>query len=102
MHPVLSEVIAQIKKIAGDPHVIVNETDVKERSRDISLWDRLGAAIVYPGCAEEVAEIVKIANSSGISVWPFSKGKNWGYGATMPWRDGAIIMVLERLNRIIE
>jgi len=66
------------------------------------MWHRLCSAVVYPGTAAEVAQIVKIAAEYKLPIWTYSKGKNWGYGATMGYRDGALILILERLNRIIE
>jgi 4-cresol dehydrogenase (hydroxylating) flavoprotein subunit len=98
----LSNVVAEITEIVGKGNIVADETEVVDRTKDISLWHRRGAAVVYPGTAEEVAGIVKIAAKHRLPVWPFSKGKNWGYGATMPFRDGALILVLERMNHIIE
>jgi 4-cresol dehydrogenase (hydroxylating) len=45
---------------------------------------------------------VKIAAQHRLPVWTFSKGKNWGYGATMAAQNGAVILILERMNRILE
>ena len=102
MGTVSLDAIAEITTIVGESNIIADPPAVKTRTRDISLWQRLGAAVVYPGSAEEVSLVMKAASRHRLPIWPFSKGKNWGYGATMPYRDGALIMVLERLNRIIE
>ena len=51
---------------------------------------------------EEVAAVVRIAARHRIPVWPSSKGRNWGYGTTLAIEDGAIVMILERMNRILE
>lgn len=98
----LSDAIAEIREIVGEGNVVADEATIVDRTKDISLWHRRGAAVVYPGTAEEVCGVMKIAAKRKLPVWPFSKGKNWGYGATMPFRDGALILVLERMNRIIE
>jgi 4-cresol dehydrogenase (hydroxylating) flavoprotein subunit len=97
-----SDAIAEITAIVGADNIVADDASIIDRTKDISLWHRRGAAVVYPGTVEEVAGIIKIAARYKLPVWPFSKGKNWGYGATMPYRDGALILVLERMNRIIE
>jgi 4-cresol dehydrogenase (hydroxylating) len=58
--------------------------------------------VVYPGSRDEVCAIVKIAARHRLPVWTFSKGKNWGYGATMAAQDGTVTLILERMNRILE
>jgi 4-cresol dehydrogenase (hydroxylating) len=58
--------------------------------------------VVYPSSRDEVCAIVKIAAQHRLPVWTFSKGKNWGYGATMAAQNGAVILILERMNRILE
>ncbi len=98
----LSDAVSELRQAIGEVNVIDAAAEIARRTRDISLWNRRGAAVVYPGSAQEVARVMQIASRHRLAVWPFSMGKNWGYGATMPYRDGALIMVLERLNRIIE
>lgn len=93
--------IARFREILGEEHVLTTPVELQAWSRDTSLWHRVGAAVVLPAATEDVAAIVKVAAEHGLKVWPFSKGKNWGYGATMAFRDGAVIMVLDRMNRIL-
>jgi FAD/FMN-containing dehydrogenase len=38
----------------------------------------------------------------GLAVWPFSRGNSWGYGTKNAVAPGAVVMVLERMNRILE
>ena len=65
-------------------------------------WQSLCSAVVFPGSTEEVAAVLRIANEHRVPVWPSSGGRNWGYGATLAIEDGAIVMILERMNRILE
>ena len=94
--------VNRIRGIVGEAHVLTSEEDIRSHSRDTSPWLRQCSAVIYPASAQEVAEVVKVAAEYRFAVWPFSKGKNWGYGATMGYRDSALILILERLNRIIE
>ena len=58
--------------------------------------------MIFPGNANEVASALKIAHAHRLEIWPFSGGRNWGYGATLALTDGAVVMMLSRMNRILE
>lgn len=58
-------------------------------------------AIVRPGSVAEVQACVRVAAGSGVPLWPLSTGKNWGYGSRVPGADGAVILDLGRLDRIV-
>lgn len=94
--------LARLRTVVGDQHVLTSSDDIEANCRDISLWRRTCSAVVYPGTAAEVADVMRVAAELELPVWPFSKGKNWGYGARMALEDGAIVLMLERLDRIIE
>ncbi len=93
---------AEIEAVVGREHLLTDGASRDRYSRDTIPWDKRCRAVVFPGSAHEVARVIQIASRHRIPVWPFSKGKNWGYGATMASENGAIIMVLERMNRILE
>ncbi len=56
--------------------------------------------VIIPGSAEEVQEIVKIANRYKIPLVPWVSGINFGSIATP--RRGGIVVDLRRLNRVLE
>jgi 4-cresol dehydrogenase (hydroxylating) flavoprotein subunit len=93
--------LAGISTIVGSKHVFYEQEDVERRSQDIIPRAHRPVAFVSPGSIEEVVALVKLANQYGLPLWPVSKGKNWGYGAATPAQSGALVMILERLNRII-
>ena len=55
---------------------------------------------IMPNSAEEVQEIVKIANRDKIPIVPYVSGLN--FGATATPRKGGIVVDLRRLNRVLE
>ena len=57
---------------------------------------------VRPGSVEEVQDIVRIANETGVPLWSFSKGKNLGYGGPEPRTRDMVALDLSRMNKIIE
>lgn len=95
-------VIARLRAIAGDANVHASPDEMHGHSLDIGPFTTRGVAVVFPGSANEVSRLVRVAADAGLAVWTVSKGKNWGYGAKMSNENGALILVLERMNRILE
>jgi 4-cresol dehydrogenase (hydroxylating) len=60
------------------------------------------ACILYPRTTEQVQEIVRIANAHGTTLYPISRGRNWGYGDACAPTDQAAIVDLSRMNQIVE
>ncbi|MFW6315258.1 MAG: FAD-binding oxidoreductase, partial [Desulfohalobiaceae bacterium] len=58
--------------------------------------------VLYPASTTEVQEIVRIARQNQVSIYPISRGRNWGYGDACPVREGQVIMDLSRMNKILE
>jgi 4-cresol dehydrogenase (hydroxylating) len=96
----LEEALTQLRAVVGAEHVQTGEDAIARYSRDTIPFERVCAAVVFPGSTKEVCEVIKVAAAFKLPLWPFSKGNNWGYGATVAYQHGAIILILERLNRI--
>ncbi|MFF3876114.1 FAD-dependent oxidoreductase [Streptomyces sp. NPDC001978] len=47
-------------------------------------------------------QIVRIAGELGVPLWTSSTGRNYGYGGSAPVVNGAIVLSLRRMNRILE
>ena len=60
------------------------------------------SAALAPGSVEEVQAIVRLANEHRTPLWPISRGKNLGYGASAPRMPGTIVLDLGRMDRIVE
>ncbi|MDA8137470.1 MAG: FAD-binding oxidoreductase [Desulfobacteraceae bacterium] len=94
--------VEQIRRAIGNDHVFVDPASIETRSKVIIPFARRPSAFIYPGTVAEIEQIVRIANEYQIALWPVSKGKNWGYGSATPCRAGAVVVGLERLDRILE
>ena len=96
------QAVVEMRAAVGSDHVLLDSEALARHSCDTIPWQRTCSAVVYPSSRDEVCAIVKIAAQHRLPVWTFSKGKNWGYGATMAAQNGAVILLLERMNRILE
>lgn len=57
-------------------------------------------AAVAPASVDEIQEIVRIANSHKLPLWPISRGKNFGYGGPAPVLKGSVVLDLSRMKKI--
>ena len=70
------------------------------------LWseedEKVASAAVAPISAEQVQEIVRIANEYRVPLYPISTGRNLGYGGAAPALSGSVVIDLKRMNKILE
>ncbi|MEI7973282.1 MAG: FAD-binding oxidoreductase [Bdellovibrio sp.] len=59
-------------------------------------------AFIYPESAQEVQHIVRLANQYGVKISTSSQGRNWGYGSRSSPQENNVILLLSRMNRILE
>ena len=98
----MSGVKEQLAGIAGKAHVTDDPAVLRGYARDSSLVPaRLPGCVVWPGTAEEVQSIVRWANKTGTPLVPVSSGPPHFRGDTVPGADGALIVDLGRLKRIV-
>lgn len=101
-HTLPKHALAALREALGERYVCTNADELARYSTCTSPWRNTCAAVVFPDSTEQVSRVLAIAASFGAPVWPYSTGRNWGYGATVAARPGAIVMILERMNRILE
>lgn len=93
--------------VVGQEWVFTRDEDLELYRDSYSvLWgeaeERVASAAVAPDSAEQVVELVKIANLYGVPIYPISTGKNLGYGGAAPALPGGVVFDLKRMNRIVE
>ncbi len=66
----------------------------------LSRTTRQVPCLLKPGGIDGLRQIVARAKENRIPIYPISRGKNWGYGAHLPVKDGSTIVSLERLRKI--
>ena len=99
--PVNTSTIEKLSNLIGAKHVLVDDSSCAKYVHDATgEYEGRCMAVVAPASSQEVAEILKLANATLTPVVPF--GGNTGVsGGTVPSADGtAVILSLERMNRI--
>jgi len=86
----------------GPESVIAAPNAVSSYTRSVCASTRDVVAVLRPASLEQVQQIVGIANEHKVPLYPISCGKQWGMGSRLPVRDGAAILDLSRMNRILE
>jgi FAD/FMN-containing dehydrogenase len=92
---------SKLEKIAGKKNVLDDEETLRQFSQDQSfVAPRRPDVVVYVDTAEQVQQIVRLANETLTPLVPFSSGLTLR-GATIA-DHGGIILNMSRMNKIIE
>jgi glycolate oxidase len=93
--------VAELRRIAGDEHVLTHEHDKRTYESDGLLqYHAMPGVVVLPGDGEEVRRVVRACHETE-TPW-VARGSGSGLsGGAMPLEDGVLIAV-SRLRRILE
>ena len=90
------------KQKIGENNVLLDSDSLRRYGQSTLPIERQVAAILLPGSAEDVQEIVRIAGKYKVPLYTISKGKNWGYGSASPVQNNNVIVDMGRMDRILE
>ena len=93
-------VVKELEKIVGAANVSIAESDRITHSYDATKEQFLPDVVVYAENTEEVRKIAQLANTRKIPILPRGAGSGFT-GGTLPVHGG-IVLVLTRMNKIIE
>jgi 4-cresol dehydrogenase (hydroxylating) len=94
--------VAAWRETLGVDKVDDSEATRNRYARSTQAKGTLPCCVVYPTSTEDVQAVVRVASQHGTVVYPISRGKNWGYGDACAPTEGAAIVDLSRMNRILE
>ena len=98
------EVVAALRDLVGDKHVLFDEPERMERYAHDEVagaeYAHMPDVVVKPDGADEIAEILRLANRERIPVTPRGAGSGLSCGAVPVY--GGILLSLERMDRILE
>ncbi|MFC1552305.1 FAD-binding oxidoreductase [Candidatus Latescibacterota bacterium] len=98
-----SRIVEKLNGILGEQFVITDPEKLEPYSHDEvaeAEYAHMPEVVVKPATAEEIAEIVKLANAERIPVTPRGAGSGLSCGAVPVY--GGILLSVERMNRILE
>jgi len=102
-NPVTEEILNKLIEIVGKNNVLTDKEKIETYSHDETprkQYAHMPEVVVIPKTAEEIAEIVKIANKKLIPVTPRGAGSGLSGGAIPVF--GGIVISLEKMNKILE
>jgi FAD/FMN-containing dehydrogenase len=92
----------ELEEIVGKENALDNPEILKKYAEDSSFASpKTPACVVKPANIEELNKIVKWANSKRTALVPISSGAPHFRGDTVPGVEGAVIVDLRRMNKII-
>ncbi|HDD45372.1 MAG TPA: FAD-binding oxidoreductase, partial [Candidatus Desulfofervidus auxilii] len=95
-----SKVTKALINIVGRDFFSDEKEDLLSYAYDATQEKKMPEAVVFPGSAEEISAIIKLANKYHFPVIPRGAGTGMAGGA-VPLKGGVVI-VLSRLNRILK
>jgi len=96
------DVIRALRSVVGDSHVLCDRPARQRYETATFLTTQQVLAIVLPASTAEVQQVVRLANRFGLSLYPISRGRNWGLGSKVPVRGRSVVVDLQRMNRILD
>lgn len=110
------EFCARADKICGGDNIsiITKSTALEDgdymnpcKAHDMhSLYDRdtfVASSVISPRNVPEVQDIVRLCNEFSIPMWPYSIGRNTGYGGSAPRVSGSVGVDLgKHMNKVLE
>ena len=103
-NPVTPEIVARLRQIVGDAYVVHGDPEKLEPYSHDEVPDPAYAhmpdVLVRPESADQIAEIMRMANEHRIPVTPRGAGSGLSGGAVP--LHGGIVLLVDRMNRILD
>jgi glycolate oxidase len=96
----LTAAIKELRRIVGPDAVLDRPEDLMLYEFDAGLSTGRPGAVVFPETTEHVSRIARLANHERISIVPRGAGTGLSGGSIS--RDGGIVLVFSRMNKILE
>jgi glycolate oxidase len=93
-------IIAKLEEIVKTENLLTSPEDRWTYAYDATEEAHLPDAVVFPGSADEISRILKLANEHRFPVTPRGAGTGRSGGAVPV--QGGVVLVLTRLSRILE
>lgn len=95
-----TSLIDRLREIVGPANLSTSTVDRITHSFDATQRRFLPEVVIHPGSTEEISRIVQLANEEKIPLLPRGAGSGFS-GGSLPIHGG-MVLVLTRMNRILE
>ncbi len=102
-NPVTKEVLDELKSILGEKNVFTDEEKMETYSHDetdVKVYGHMPEVVITPTTAQQIAEVVKLANREIIPITPRGAGSGLSGGAIPVY--GGILLSVEKMNKVVE
>lgn len=101
-NPLTKEIIKQLESIVGSKNVILDIEKMENYSHDETPkeYAHMPDVVLTPTTAEQIAEVMKLANKYLIPVTPRGAGSGLSGGAIPTF--GGILLSIEKMNKVLE
>jgi 4-cresol dehydrogenase (hydroxylating) len=99
--PTHARTMLALRAIVGEAFALDDDATLARYACSTSGAGTRPLAVVRPADRHEVQRIVELAGRFGLSIYPLSTGKNWGYGDACAVGAGQLIVELARMDRIV-
>jgi glycolate oxidase len=94
-------IISQLRKVVGKDAVLTSKEDLNAYSYDgTTTWAHMPDVVVLPTTAEQVSQILKLADENKIPVTPRGAGTNVS-GGSIPIKGG-IVLCTTKMDKILD
>lgn len=97
-----NEALAAWRELLGPERVFTSGARLELAGRATFATTQSFLAVLEPKDRDEVAACLRVAGRFRVPLYPVSTGLNWGYGSSVAPHDGAVLLSLVRLDRIVE
>ena len=93
-------ILSSLSRIVGPEHLLTRQHDIAEYASDATKLKYMPDAVAFPGKAEEISEILVLANREYFPVIPRGAGTGTSGGA-LPV-NGGLVLCMDRFDRILQ
>lgn len=101
-NPLTEEIVKELESILGAKNVILDKEKMENYSHDETPeeYAHMPEVVITPTTAEQISEVMKLANKHLIPVTPRGAGSGLSGGAIPTF--GGILLSIEKMNKVIE
>lgn len=101
-NPLTEEIVKELESILGSKNVIIDKEKMENYSHDETPeeYAHMPDVVITPTTAQQIAEVMKLANKHLIPVTPRGAGSGLSGGAIPTF--GGILLSVEKMNKVLE